>query len=345
MAQTLTCDIIDLEPEIHPGDFCHENSDSCGLFCEYNAVNTESFDPSKYPFNEVWHKMQNVTAILPEYTVDTGYFVAADGDAFPSKTEPTNANLLNPQCEKKLDVGEDLSCDEYEDPVGFFSGGEFCSTANDDRCEISNPEADFFELNSEDDMAVPEFEIDIKENFSFEDTVSPWEDITTQSSSSSNQTIASNGNVLKYKTKRRSPQELDDDIAKFHPYLECVICCAQFAKFTLLRKHFSALHGGKEFYVLCCQRKFVQRSALQSHVMRVHYKKPPNPQEWDKLQCSHCNKMCASFNEWQDHMTVHCTERIGINKCLYCSETFVHYSALYKHLENAHGVNVEKYKI
>uniref|UniRef100_A0A1I8NTB4 C2H2-type domain-containing protein n=2 Tax=Stomoxys calcitrans TaxID=35570 RepID=A0A1I8NTB4_STOCA len=98
--------------------------------------------------------------------------------------------------------------------------------------------------------------------------------------------------------KKRTPEESDAHISQWLPNLECVECHDTFLTFTLLKDHFREQHAGKEFYIICCYRKFAYRCLVEEHV-NLHM----DPEAY---KCMKCGKSFSSRANLCSHRHVLC---------------------------------------
>ncbi|XP_075165357.1 uncharacterized protein LOC142237812 [Haematobia irritans] len=349
------------------------------LLNDDNAMTNWALDSSYVDHNSGdISQMENVDNFPTDYGVDTGVFITPNSlqcSRDDDEDDDDDDSLPLQQLKMKLLNSDttDMSADEYDDPVGIFTGGEFSENDNPKEIATMNPTTtcDIGNISShgEEDKGNTCYDItvDIPTAYGSEDTFNdgqqektnnqniappaqndpidfPFNDHLMPSNismgnsnnpiacpdSNSNINESSNRTISPLAKNRRSPRQLDEEISKFQPYLECVICCRQFASFTLLRKHFSSQHRNLPFFVYCCGRRHDTRSKFHTHLMRVHRtkKQTESSHEWDTF-LSELHETIETKNS---------TERIGINKCPYCPETFVHYSLLNRHLTTAHGL-------
>ncbi|XP_005179981.1 transcription factor grauzone [Musca domestica] len=72
--------------------------------------------------------------------------------------------------------------------------------------------------------------------------------------------------------ERKTYKELDDNIAKWKPKLECVVCKESYDTFTILKQHFELKHPNDKFYTVCCRNRFSTRYRMEEHI-QTHLKR------------------------------------------------------------------------
>ncbi|TMW41176.1 hypothetical protein DOY81_013746 [Sarcophaga bullata] len=94
----------------------------------------------------------------------------------------------------------------------------------------------------------------------------------------------SNKKQKTYYKPRTKRKEHDQFIAKHLKDIACELCKTSFETFAALRQHFASIHKQKG-YVICCNKKFFNRTRLVDHI-HSHL----NP---DHLKCSECGRVMS----------------------------------------------------
>ncbi|XP_073829166.1 zinc finger protein 711-like isoform X3 [Musca autumnalis] len=147
--------------------------------------------------------------------------------------------------------------------------------------------------------------------------------------------------------KSKDPKESDELIAKWKPILNCELCPKSFPTLTLLKEHFLTDHPNEEFYIMCCERKFIVRYSIEQHAT-LH----TDP---EALSCKICGNRFTAYSNLNVHMyTIHSDERkVSVHKsarevdevlakwkpelkCEYCPKLFSTYSSLRTHFRIDH---------
>ncbi|XP_065369919.1 transcription factor grauzone-like [Calliphora vicina] len=150
----------------------------------------------------------------------------------------------------------------------------------------------------------------------------------SDSSSDSSYTPATDSQEIAQKSyykHRTNRKENDKFITKHFKQMLCELCQVPFENFFAIQKHFSETHQQRG-YVVCCKRKFFDRTRLVDH-LHCHL----NP---DHFKCAECGKVMSDRLRLENHvMRVHrANEVVRKHCCDICGKSFT----------DAHSLRVHK---
>ncbi|XP_065368122.1 transcription factor grauzone-like [Calliphora vicina] len=119
-------------------------------------------------------------------------------------------------------------------------------------------------------------------------------------------------------------KENDQFIVEHFKQMSCDLCEVPFENFSAMRKHFATMHDQKG-YLVCCNRKFYQRTRLVEH-LQLHL----NP---DQFKCNECGKVLSCPRNYKNHMLrLHRPSDVNLKHfCEICDKSFTQESLLRKH--------------
>lgn len=118
-----------------------------------------------------------------------------------------------------------------------------------------------------------------------------------------------------YSKHRTNRKENDKFIAEHFKQMFCDLCQTPFEDFPAMQKHFNENHKQRG-YVVCCKRKFFDRTRLVDH-LHCHL----NP---DHFKCAECGKAMSDRISFDSHMLrVHKPEEVVKQHCCdICGKSF-----------------------
>lgn len=118
-----------------------------------------------------------------------------------------------------------------------------------------------------------------------------------------------------YNKHRTNRKENDKFIAEHFKQMFCDLCQIPFEDFPNMQRHFTEIHKQRG-YVVCCKRKFFDRTRLVDH-LHCHL----NP---DHFKCAECGKAMSDRISFDSHMLrVHrANEVIKQHSCDVCGKSF-----------------------
>lgn len=118
-----------------------------------------------------------------------------------------------------------------------------------------------------------------------------------------------------YNKHRTNRKENDKFIAEHFKQMFCDLCQIPFEDFPSMQRHFTEIHKQRG-YVVCCKRKFFDRTRLVDH-LHCHL----NP---DHFKCAECGKAMSDRISFDSHMLrVHrANEVVKQHSCDVCGKSF-----------------------
>ncbi|XP_075157732.1 uncharacterized protein LOC142230999 [Haematobia irritans] len=126
---------------------------------------------------------------------------------------------------------------------------------------------------------------------------------------------------------------IDQEIAKWKPFLDCYVCPRKFPNFLSVKHHFAKDHPNNDFHIKCCGRKIKYRYRVHEHA--VYHLNPL------AFQCKECGQCFTAKSTLDGHLS---SQHYGIPKkrpakndrCKYCLHEFTQKGEAYHHLKNVH---------
>lgn len=149
----------------------------------------------------------------------------------------------------------------------------------------------------------------------------------------------------KKRRKGKSADDADTSVAEFAPELQakmvqwftmsCDLCEQPFDSWSAARTHYPRTHNVANGYLKCCGKKFANKGAISDH---IQYHIDPST-----FQCEQCPKRFFERRALASHVLRHLSDEDRNFECYMCHKRYSIQHILKRHFDNAHPLTVTRH--